>query len=431
MFSGRTTVKNKFRKNRYSVFVLYAVILSMIAVLGYAFCCFPFYIHQKSEAMYRIYDELQGMELADLDDEEIETINEYQEEKLEILIVDEKFDIEYSSRSALSSEFVRKHVSSRLDQYVENPEIDRRSYQMRQMLTLKGKITQKNQDYYIYIRKEVQSGLEIMEGTIWYLAVVLILLCAGESWLMKKYDYSSNDRSRQADFYLLERQREFIANVSHELKTPLAVVSSQVEMLEMMGDKVDREYYFSSIHEELDKMSTMIGELLDFTMLDNQLDSMKTGKTDVSELMEYLLMRYDAIFRKNSIRVERKITPECCVCGNQMYLERAVNNYLMNALQHTGQGRKIRVSVTEGKNMVRIEVYNEGELIEKDQMEHIWDSFYTFSRKQKSDNQAELKNVGLGLFVVRKITEKHRGSCGAENLSDGVRFWIELPAYEK
>ena len=420
----------KYRKEEHGILVWYTLISAVVVIAVYALGSYPFYIHQKSSVIRNLYKELQGMELNDLNDDEQEAINEYQEEKYELLIVDQKYKILYSSRNTISDEFVRKHVISRIEQFVPEGYIDKDSYQLRHILILRGKVLQKDQTYYVYIRKEVQSGIEFMKGTFIYLCLAVMLCLAGEVLIIKKYDNRFHDRNRQADYQLQDRQKEFVANISHELKTPLAVISSQVEMLEMMGDKVDREYYFSSIHEELDKMSTMIGELLDFTMLDNQLDSMKTGKTDVSELMEYLLMRYDAIFRKNCIRVEKEITPECCVCGNQMYLERAVNNYLMNALQHTGQGRKMRVSVTERKNKVRIEVYNEGELIEKDQMEHIWDSFYTFSRKQKSDNQAELKNVGLGLFVVRKITEKHRGRCGAENLSEGVLFWIELPVYE-
>ena len=235
------------------------------------------------------------------------------------------------------------------------------------------------------------------------------------------------------DIKRLENMRsEFVANVSHELKTPLAVVSSQVEMLEYMGDKIDRDYYFSSIHEELDKMSTMVGELLDFSMLDNQLDKMQTGIVNLSEMMEYLLMKYDAVFQKNSIKLEKKIEPDCLTLGNQMYLERAVNNYLMNAFQHTTQGQKIRVCVMKEKKKVRIEVYNDGNLIETDQLDLIWNSFYTFSRKKQDKNSdSELRNIGIGLFVVKKIIEKHKGSCGVNNLSEGVLFWMELPAYRK
>lgn len=141
-----------------------------------------------------------------------------------------------------------------------------------------------------------------------------------------------------------------MANISHELKTPLAVVSSQVEMLEIAGDKIDRSYYYSSIHEELDKMSRMVGELLDFSMLDNQMSSMEMSRVNVSEMIEYLLLRYDAMFRKNEIKVEQEIEKNCFAYGNRMYLERAVNNYLMNAFQHTEQGKRIRITLKKEKS---------------------------------------------------------------------------------
>ena len=261
-----------------------------------------------------------------------------------------------------------------------------------------------------------------------YLASVLILLTFLGYVLDKKGKAALCNQSRKSEYQLLESQREFVANISHELKTPLAVVSSQVEMLEIAGDKIDRSYYYSSIHEELDKMSKMVGELLDFSMLDNQMSAMEMSRVNVSEMAEYLLLRYDAIFRKNEIKVEQEIEKNCFVYGNRMYLERAVNNYLMNAFQHTEQGKRIRFVLKKDKKHIRLEVYNDGEPIREEQIEHIWDSFYTTSQKKKpvtSDNN--VRNVGLGLFVVRKIITKHSGTCGVINQKNGVLFWIELP----
>ena len=221
-----------------------------------------------------------------------------------------------------------------------------------------------------------------------------------------------------------------MANVSHELKTPIAVVSSQIEMLELMGDKIDRAYYFSSIHEELDKMSKMVGELLDFSMLDNALNTMEISSADVSEMIEYLLLRYEGLFKQKGIRIEQKISPNAVVRGNQMYLERAVNNYLMNAMQHTGQGKKICVTVQKEKKYVTVNVFNEGEQIAENQLEHIWESFYTLARKKKGGDTQKM-NAGLGLYMVKKIMEYHKGKCGVENQANGVNFWLQIPIYEE
>ena len=191
-------------------------------------------------------------------------------------------------------------------------------------------------------------------------------------------------------------------------------------------DKIDRPYYYASIREELDKMSKMVGELLDFSMLDNQMNAMEISKVNVSEMLEYLLLRYDAMFRKNEIKVNSDLAANCYVYGNRMYLERAVNNYLMNAFQHTQQGKQITVTLRREKQSLYLEVCNDGEPIREDQMERIWDSFYTSSKKKNPSAEGG-KNIGLGLFVVRKIVEKHKGSCGVENRSEGVAFWIRLP----
>lgn len=422
----------KYKKENHIDILLSIFIGLFLAVLIYATGCLPFYVHQKASAMMEVYDELKEMNLSNMEDEDHETLDSYRNEKIRILIVDDTYKVVYSSGDIFSPDFIKEKIEDRINEFSEYGTVDWRGYRLRNMLTIRGKMLQNNQNFYVYIRKEIQSGQEIIRMTVNYMLVVTLIMLGGAGFLLNREKKKNQKESKQIDYQLLESQREFIANISHELKTPLAVVSSQVEMLEYMGDKINRDYYFSSIHEELDKMSTMVGELLDFSMLDNQLDKMQTGIVNLSEMMEYLLMKYDAVFQKNSIKLEKKIEPDCLTLGNQMYLERAVNNYLMNAFQHTTQGQKIRVCVMKEKKKVRIEVYNDGNLIETDQLDLIWNSFYTFSRKKQDKNSdSELRNIGIGLFVVKKIIEKHKGSCGVNNLSEGVLFWMELPAYRK
>lgn len=432
IFLERIKVSYKYKKENHIDILLSIFIGLFLAVLIYATGCLPFYVHQKASAMMEVYDELKEMNLSNMEDEDHETLDSYRNEKIRILIVDDTYKVVYSSGDIFSPDFIKEKIEDRINEFSEYGTVDWRGYRLRNMLTIRGKMLQNNQNFYVYIRKEIQSGQEIIRMTVNYMLVVTLIMLGGAGFLLNREKKKNQKESKQIDYQLLESQREFIANISHELKTPLAVVSSQVEMLEYMGDKIDRDYYFSSIHEELDKMSTMVGELLDFSMLDNQLDKMQTGIVNLSEMMEYLLMKYDAVFQKNSIKLEKKIEPDCLTLGNQMYLERAVNNYLMNAFQHTTQGQKIRVCVMKEKKKVRIEVYNDGNLIETDQLDLIWNSFYTFSRKKPDKNSdSELRNIGIGLFVVKKIIEKHKGSCGVNNLSEGVLFWMELPAYRK
>lgn len=215
-------------------------------------------------------------------------------------------------------------------------------------------------------------------------------------------------------------RKEFVANVSHELKTPLAVISSQVEIMQAMGDKVDREYYFQSIREEVQRMSDMVGNLLDISALEHGLESMKKEELNLSEVMEYMELRYDALFQQKKLKVKMDIAPDCVVMADRKYMEQALNNYIMNAFQHIGAGRIMEISLfREGEN-VKVNVYNEGKTISETDMERIWESYY--QAEQLHDH------TGLGLYIVKTIISAHGGQYGVENERKGVRFWFTLPS---
>lgn len=406
----------------------YQLIILLLAVCVYTVGCYPVYAALKTQTMYQLYHEFESMKLSDLDDDDIDTLNEFQKEKFEVMVTDEDFQQIYTSRNTVSADYINRHIKNRQEEYQEKPKVMQKNMESRHVLILKGKIIDGDHTFYIYIKKDVQSGIDIIKGTTVYFLLATLLISFLYYLFVKKGEQETENKSKQSDYQLLESQREFVANISHELKTPLAVVSSQVEMLEIAGDKIDRSYYYSSIHEELEKMSNMVGELLDFSMLDNQMSAMEMSRVNVTEMVEYLLLRYDAVFCKNEIKVETEISGNCFVYGNRMYLERAVNNYLMNAFQHTEQGKRICIILKKEKKQIRLEIYNDGERIREDQMEHIWDSFYTTSQKKKPiTSENEVRNVGLGLFVVRKIVTKHKGTCGVTNEENGVRFWIQIP----
>ena len=419
-------IKKDFWRNGKALWI--QIIAFALAVILYSVCCYPIYTSSKARIMRQLYEDIHDMDLEELSEDDEETLGDYQKEKFETVIANENYEQIYTSRSSLKTTHARKYIENKIAQYTEEGTLEQRRMESRHILMFRGKIIQDGHTFYVYLRKDVQSVLEVIEGTRLYLAVVLLLMVGLSYFLEKMSKASTEKKAKQSDYQLLESQREFVANISHELKTPLAVVSSQVEMLEIAGDKIDRSYYYSSIHEELDKMSRMVGELLDFSMLDNQMSSMEMSRVNVSEMIEYLLLRYDAMFRKNEIKVEQEIEKNCFAYGNRMYLERAVNNYLMNAFQHTEQGKRIRITLKKEKKQIRMEVYNDGAQIKEEQMEHICDSFYTTSQKKKPvTSENEVRNIGLGLFVVRKIVDKHKGSCGAKNMENGVLFWLQLP----
>ncbi len=227
-----------------------------------------------------------------------------------------------------------------------------------------------------------------------------------------------NERNEQ-----LERMRqELNANISHELKTPLAIISSQVEMLELLdGSRTEKSsYYFSSIQEEIRKMSDMIQSLLKISETGHELERLECREVDLSEVTEYLILKYDALFRQKNIKRICRMEQGCQVLADRSSIEKAMSNYMLNAFRHAAAGEKILISVERQEKQVYFRVYNDGAGIGQEDMDHIWESYY------QGENQEN--HTGLGLYIVKTIVLLHGGKYGVINREKGVEFWFSLPA---
>ena len=222
-----------------------------------------------------------------------------------------------------------------------------------------------------------------------------------------------------------KRQKEFIANVSHELKTPLAVIASQAEML--IYAKEDQEYYVSSIQEEVAKMADMVSRLLNNSVMEHQMENLIQKTFNMKEVMDYIIVKYEAMVKKKRMHMETFLSEDCNVEGDREYIEQIVNNYMTNALEHTKIGGNIRLTLKKQGESVRVGVYNEGRQIPEEDMDHIWSGFYR-NRKEPKYEENGFPHAGLGLYIVQSVVTMHGGNYGVENLSSGVEFWFTLPA---
>ncbi|MDD3174062.1 MAG: HAMP domain-containing sensor histidine kinase [Herbinix sp.] len=220
-----------------------------------------------------------------------------------------------------------------------------------------------------------------------------------------------------------EQRVEFIANVSHELKTPLAILSGYTEMLNNDVPGIDKTFYYETILDETSKMDVLIKNLLNLSNMENMLTNINPEEIDISKLAEQ-------IYRKSVILMDNKeIISEFCsaVCNkalvDPLYIEEAINNYLSNAIFYTQKGHKIKMKVEQPGDDIVISVFNEGINIEEANLEKIWNSFY---REDKSRTRTSQNNVGLGLYIVRTIMNAHQGKYGVINKKDGVEFWLSV-----
>lgn len=220
-----------------------------------------------------------------------------------------------------------------------------------------------------------------------------------------------------------EMRKEFIANVSHELKTPLSILSGYTEMLFNDIPGLDKAFYYETILDETRKMDIMIRNLLNLSHMENSLSTLQSTALNLVPLAE-------RIFRKNSILFENKgilaeFQSESCpnILGDSLYLEEAINNYISNAIRHTEPGSKIIMSVYPKEEEVILCVFNEGKNINESQLEKIWGSFY---RTDKSRTRTSENNIGLGLYIVQTIMNAHHGNFGVNNKENGVEFWFSI-----
>ena len=235
---------------------------------------------------------------------------------------------------------------------------------------------------------------------------------------------ASNERLRADVDYqkrLDKMRREFVANVSHELKNPLHLLLMYSESLKNNIDGIDKDYYCDTIIEEINRLNDMVKSLLDVSAIENGLAKMKTEKFCLSELTANMLSKMALLFKDLTTRVN--IEKEIYVDGDSRYIEQALKNYILNAVSHTPAKGLISIELKLLENKVIFSVFNQGSFIEDEDISRIWESFY---KTDKARTHTDEIHSGLGLYAVKTIIEAHNGGYGVRNAEDGVEFWFSL-----
>ena len=219
-------------------------------------------------------------------------------------------------------------------------------------------------------------------------------------------------------------RKNIVSTATHELKTPLAIISSQVEMLQYEYDDSQKDYYFSSIMEEIEKMSGLISNILHNSFQYESLPDTLMARDNLSVLFETLLPKYKIWMSASNITFTSSVQEDCFAVFDAVQIEQAVNNYIMNACGHTKPGRQITLTLRQDEDSIYCSVYNEGNAIPAEEQSRIWMSFYQAETQKKNTSSHE---IGLGLFIVKDIINLHHGTCGVFNCRKGVEFWFRLP----
>ncbi|MGN0532376.1 MAG: ATP-binding protein [Eubacterium sp.] len=217
-------------------------------------------------------------------------------------------------------------------------------------------------------------------------------------------------------------RRQFIANVSHEMKTPLGLLQIYCENLKDNVEGVDKEYYCNVIIEETQNLNDMVVSMLEISSIESGLQKMNFIDFDLSSLCESIAEKFKNAYENHNLvyNIEKSIT----VNGDAKYISQAINNYIINAVSHTQEGKLIKFDLAKNNKCVVVSVFNEGNKIPDENIEKIWDPFFKSDKARTRNGQ---NNVGLGLYIVKTIIEKHEGQVNVVNKENGVEFSFTIP----
>ncbi|MBQ8299441.1 MAG: HAMP domain-containing protein [Clostridia bacterium] len=224
---------------------------------------------------------------------------------------------------------------------------------------------------------------------------------------------------------LAEMRSQFVSDVSHELKTPIALIQGYAEGLVdgVASSEEDIKYYCEVILDEANKMNALTHDLLDLSNLEYGKNNLNIEKFNIIELISNILKKNEIRFNEKEISPSFEHNDETLyTLGDIFRIEQVITNYINNALKNVDDQKEITIRIDQKGNLARIFVYNSGKQISKDQLLKIWNKFYKIDASRNRD----LSGSGIGLSLVKAIMDQHKNNYGVENKENGVEFWFEL-----
>ncbi|MDD6744220.1 MAG: HAMP domain-containing sensor histidine kinase, partial [Roseburia porci] len=217
---------------------------------------------------------------------------------------------------------------------------------------------------------------------------------------------------------------EFLSNVSHELKTPLALIQGYAEGLQecINDDPESRNFYCDVIMDETDKMNKMVKKLLTLNQLEFGNEAVEMDRFDITELIQGVMNASSILAAQQEISINFYQDGPVYVWGDEFKVEEVITNYLSNAINHAEGEKRIDIRYTWLEQKVRVSVFNTGKPIPEEDIDKIWIKFYKVDKARTR----EYGGSGIGLSIVKAIMDSFHQQCGVINHEDGVEFWMEL-----
>ncbi len=237
--------------------------------------------------------------------------------------------------------------------------------------------------------------------------------------LTKTLDYTRNELEKTEVL-----RQELMANVSHDLKTPLTMIKAYAEMVRDLTykNKEKREANLNIIIEETDRLNILVNDILELSKIQSGNIPLQEEAFDIHTCIQDIIKRYDIYHTRDGYTIEYKNKQNFKVLADKKRIEQVLYNLLNNALNYTGEDKKVKVLLIDKKDTIRIEIIDTGKGIDEDELNHIWDKYYkidkTYSRMQIGS--------GVGLSIVKNILTLQKLPFGVTSSSKGSTFYFEI-----
>lgn len=329
----------------------------------------------------------------------------------------------------------------------------------RGVITVQRALTADGQAWYVFLNTlitPVDSTVQTIRNELYVITVILVLLSFVISMIMSRRitrplvettaaaaalsraEYQPVQHPRYAEIEQLnqqlcqtardlrrveEMQNELIANISHDLRTPLTLIAGYAEVMRDLPDENNAEN-MQVIIDETTRLTTLVNSVMDLNAVRSGLDTLKADSFCLTDCIRALIGRYAKLTEQDGLRIVFEPAQEARVTADEMKVQQVIYNLINNAITYTGADRTVTVRQTVRGDRVRIEIADSGEGISPEELPYIWERYY---RGRKPHKRAAVGS-GLGLSIVKTILDAHQLPFGVESrLGEGSTFWFELP----
>lgn len=218
-------------------------------------------------------------------------------------------------------------------------------------------------------------------------------------------------------------RKEFVSNVSHELKTPIALIQGYSEGLKLNinDDEENKNFYCDVIIDEAGKMNRLVKELLELSIIESGQAELEASTFELASLVNFVVRKNMLLLKEKEVVPVVDVPASINIRADYDKIERVLVNYLTNAINHVDKNGIIKIAAFKTGHKARISVFNSGIHIPEQSIDKIWDSFYKVDKARTR----EYGGTGLGLSIVRALLDLHGFNYGAVNTDNGVEFWFD------